>query len=166
MRSAFLLLLLGLSLALPARAQVAARLDDLRLATAVRIALVDDVRTRPLEVEVNARSGSVEFDGEVPAFARRTVAEVAQRVPGVRRVEGLGTLAEPPAGPTVSVPPARPAAPAATPLSAAEPVYHTVQRGDTLFSLARRYETTVEAILALNRQRTAAIQVGQRLRVR
>ena len=46
------------------------------------------------------------------------------------------------------------------------PLYHTVERGDTLFSLARRYDTTVEAIQALNGRQSEGIRVGQRLRVR
>ena len=51
MRIALLILLL---LAPAASAQVSARLADLRLATAVRLALVDDVRTRALDVSVVA----------------------------------------------------------------------------------------------------------------
>jgi LysM repeat protein len=43
---------------------------------------------------------------------------------------------------------------------------HTVQWGDTLFSLARRYGTTVEAIVALNGLADASnIRVGQVLRI-
>ena len=48
----------------------------------------------------------------------------------------------------------------------AGPLYHTVERGDTLFGLARRYDTTVETILALSDERSTTIRVGQRLRVR
>ncbi len=162
MRRLVLVLLLAAPLAVPVRAQVRARLDDLRLATAVRIALVDDVRTRALDVDVTARDGDVAVAGDVPPADRRLVAEVAQRVRGVRRLEGLGTLTEPPATPAVTLSDRR-EAPSRT---ADGPVYHTVQAGDTLFSLARRYETTVEAILALNNRESTAIQVGRRLRVR
>ncbi len=42
-------------------------------------------------------------------------------------------------------------------------VYHTVQRGDTLSSIARRYATTVAAIRAANNLRTDTIYIGQRL---
>jgi LysM repeat protein len=43
---------------------------------------------------------------------------------------------------------------------------HTVQWGDTLFSLARRYNTTVEALAALNGiQNPSAIEVGQVLQI-
>ena len=43
--------------------------------------------------------------------------------------------------------------------------YHTVAKGDTLFSLARRYGTTVQAIRQLNGMSDNKIEVGQRLRV-
>jgi len=43
---------------------------------------------------------------------------------------------------------------------------YTVQWGDTLFSLARRFNTTVEAIVALNGLQDAAlIRVGQVLKI-
>ena len=51
----------------------------------------------------------------------------------------------------------KPAAPAAR--------VHRVRRGDTLFSIARLYRTTVSAIKNWNRLRTDSIQVGQRLRI-
>ena len=40
---------------------------------------------------------------------------------------------------------------------------HRVARGETLFSIARRYGTTVALIKELNSLRTNVIQVGQRL---
>lgn len=40
---------------------------------------------------------------------------------------------------------------------------YTVRRGDTLFSIARRYGTTVRTIMEANRARSEAIRVGQRL---
>ena len=183
MRRAALVLALLTASALPlaaaasaqAGASVEARLADLRLATAVRLALVDDVRTRALDVRVAARDGGVEIVGSVPAPERRTVDEVARSVRGVRVVGGLGDLTSGDrAAPPVRVEPLPPAArparvdrpePVRQPTDAG-PVYHTVQRGDTLFSLARRYDTTVDAILALNGQRAPDIRVGQRLRVR
>ena len=164
---------LSLLLADTTSAQVAARLADLRLATAVRLALVDDARTRALDVSVAARDGGVEVSGDVPASQQPTVTEVARAVRGVRVVGGSGAadLAPPRdrAAPPLRVQPApRPAAEAPTreAPAAGGPLYHTVERGDTLFSLARRYETTVEAILDLNGRDSTAIQVGQRLRVR
>ncbi len=55
-------------------------------------------------------------------------------------------------------------APVSTPAAVAEPEYYTVQRGDTLSSIARRYNTTVEAILRANNiANPNYIYVGQRL---
>jgi membrane-bound lytic murein transglycosylase D len=48
----------------------------------------------------------------------------------------------------------------------AAPVTYRVQPGDTLFSIARRFDTTVEIIKQLNRLRTNTIGVGDRLTVR
>ena len=144
------------ALAPAASAQVTARLADLRLATAVRLALVADARTRPLDLAVTARDGAVAVAGAVPPPDQRAAAEVARRVPGVRSLSGLG------AGDVAAAP---------TPVEARPErdvgaAYHTVERGDTLFSLARRYGTTVEAIRSLNRLPSSGIQIGQRLRVR
>ena len=151
------------------------RLADLRLATAVRLALVDDARTRALDVSVTARDGGVEVAGDVPPLDRQTVAEVARAVPGVRVLGGLGAAGDR-AAPTpirtrprdqtqpTEAPSMQPERPSVQPASGA--VYHTVERGDTLFSLARRYGTSVEAIQALNGRQSDGIRVGQRLRVR
>ncbi len=42
---------------------------------------------------------------------------------------------------------------------------HRVKRGDTLYSLARLYRTTVAAIKDWNRLRSNLIRVGQRLTI-
>ena len=53
------------------------------------------------------------------------------------------------------------------PAEAAGPAVHVVGRGDTLFSLARRYGTTVEVLRRLNGLTgSAGIEIGQRLRLR
>lgn len=46
--------------------------------------------------------------------------------------------------------------------SATNQVY-TVQKGDTLYGIARKYNTTVSAIQSLNNLSTSALSVGQRL---
>ena len=42
---------------------------------------------------------------------------------------------------------------------------HVVNRGDTLFAIARAHGTTVEALLAANNMQGSRIQIGQKLRV-
>ena len=166
-------LLVGLgALAGPARAQ-ADGLADLRLATAVRLALLDDVRTRALDVQVTARRGAVSLEGSLPPTDLVTVREVARRVAGVTAVDGQGAGAsggtERPA--SGRMPDPRPA-PSPRPTTGepsvgdARAVYHVVAQGETLFSLARRYETTVGEVQRLNGMADASIRVGQRLRMR
>ena len=70
--------------------------------------------------------------------------------------------------------PSRPAAPASTayPASrttsepAAKAQVHRVKRGDTLFSIAKRYGVTVDQVRAHNNIRGSAIHVGQRLTIK
>lgn len=42
---------------------------------------------------------------------------------------------------------------------------HTIRRGDTLYSLARRYNTSVDALRKLNNLKNSSLSTGQRLRV-
>jgi membrane-bound lytic murein transglycosylase D len=64
----------------------------------------------------------------------------------------------------VEVPLASNAAPQADEPAQASLVYR-VKRGDTLFSIAKLYRTTVASLMTWNRLRTNAIQVGQRLKI-
>jgi membrane-bound lytic murein transglycosylase D len=74
-------------------------------------------------------------------------------------------IASGPAAPD-AVPASAPARPAPRRVeSAPEKVIHRVRRGDTLFSIAKRYETTVQELKEWNRLRGNAIQIGQRLTI-
>ncbi len=44
-------------------------------------------------------------------------------------------------------------------------IVHTVKKGDTLYSIAREYETTVDEILKLNNLGTTALSIGQTLKI-
>lgn len=59
-----------------------------------------------------------------------------------------------------------PTTPNSAPQPAAAPVYHTVEKGDTLWNISQRYQTTVAAIRQLNNMTNDNIQLGQRLRVK
>lgn len=53
------------------------------------------------------------------------------------------------------------------PRTAAQPVYYTVKRGDTLTRIAKRHGTTVKKLCTLNHiKETKVIRVGQKLRVK
>ena len=74
------------------------------------------------------------------------------------------TAIPPTAVPPTAVPPT--SAPAPTTAPATGETTHTVQRGDTLYSIARRYGTTVEAIAAANGiTNPNLIRVGQKLTI-
>lgn len=47
-----------------------------------------------------------------------------------------------------------------------EPIYYTVKRGDALFSIARKFETTVEQIQKWNQLEGDRVKIGQRLLVK
>jgi membrane-bound lytic murein transglycosylase D len=55
---------------------------------------------------------------------------------------------------------------AAAPSAAAGPLTYRVRRGDTLFRIARQFDTTVAVLKQLNRLRSDTINVGDRLTVR
>jgi len=53
-----------------------------------------------------------------------------------------------------------------TPAPPANQVFHTVAKGDTLWNISRRYNTTVDAIKKLNSLSNNVIRLGQKLRVK
>ena len=61
--------------------------------------------------------------------------------------------------------PATNSQPANKPASGAK--YHTVKQGDTLYAIARKYNTTVDKICKLNKiKETTILQIGRKLRVK
>ncbi len=165
------------------RAQgVTAALDDLRLATAVQLALAANPVTAPAIARVTARAGAVVVAADWhSAEAEARAASVAGAVPGVASIAigdgpalpaaalGAGGAAEPDEAPSPEsevssepepvVEPVRAEAPTTMPAplraepaaSTARPIEtHVVRLGDTLFSIARRYGTTVQELQRLN----------------
>jgi N-acetylmuramoyl-L-alanine amidase len=55
---------------------------------------------------------------------------------------------------------------ASTTPAAASPVTYRVRRGDTLFRIARQFDTTVASLKQMNRLRSDVIGIGDRLTVR
>jgi flagellum-specific peptidoglycan hydrolase FlgJ/LysM repeat protein len=70
-----------------------------------------------------------------------------------------GAQTTPPDAPVVTPPPINP------PPAANQPGYHTVAKGDTLFSLSRKYGITVAKLKSMNGMTNDNIQLGQKLRV-
>lgn len=164
-----------------------ARLRDASLATQVKMQLVQETALRPYTFEVAANGGRVTIAGRVASADMRAQAEqVAGRVSGVREVhnrieapgapppseENLADVEAPPPpteeGAAVEEPatsaPATPSTPEPTPPS--EPSYHTVQSGESLWVIARRYDLSVNQLKQLNNLgANNNLRPGQRLRV-
>ena len=148
--------------------EVTAQGGDVRLVPsptgAVRVAqAVPGVRS--------VNGGAPAADVPPAVVAPRPAPQIRASVPAseARRVEtprasawGTAPRAETPRAETP-----RADAPPGAPAEASDPAVHVVGRGETLFSLARRYGTTVETLRRLNGLAGAAgIEVGQRLRLR
>ncbi len=122
----------------------------------------------------NARTAPVEPPVAATAAIPKTT--VAAALPKARKDSArTKTVVLPaPAGGTRTVSAALPKdmqpTAAATPVAQAAPAgnveYHTVARGETVFSIAKRYSVTVTDLQAWNQLDFAAIRVGQQLRVK
>lgn len=153
---------------------VAQRLEDATTATRVRMRLVEDAELRRFDFETASASGRVVLRGEVQTPAQRErAAELARGVEGVRAVVNEITSVVAPAPPPAASstapapsPATKPAAPAPAASGAAGASYHTVRSGESLWTIARQYDTSVERIQQLNSLRGGALKPGQRLRVR
>lgn len=101
--------------------------------------------------EISSGGGITSADAEPTAPAGTELLPTAAPEPTTVTVETAGTTATPETGPAAA--------------ATGQTVSYTVQRGDTLFSIARRYNTTVEAIRAENNLSSNFIYVGQVLRI-
>ena len=109
--------------------------------------------------------------------AGETLAQIALRygmsVETLRSVNGIGPRQTVPTGYALLVPMQRPSAEAAeslvnavfTTVPAGRTFYHTVSRGDTLYSIAARYGVTAADVKRWNRLSSESVKTGQRLRV-
>ncbi|MCP5537632.1 MAG: N-acetylmuramoyl-L-alanine amidase [Akkermansiaceae bacterium] len=77
----------------------------------------------------------------------------------------VATASRPVAVASAPRPVATPSRPVKKPAPRPVTRYHTVKRGDTLYSLSRRYHTSVSAIQRSNGMRSTTIGIGQRLRL-
>ncbi|HQU49971.1 MAG TPA: transglycosylase SLT domain-containing protein [Casimicrobiaceae bacterium] len=106
-----------------------------------------------------------------------TVSQVAARfdlpAESLRAVNGLGKRTTLPAGHALLVPAQRPSDATVdslvntvfTTVPSGRTFYHTVRRGETLGSIARRYHVTTDDLRRWNGMSQNAVKIGQRLRV-
>lgn len=171
---------------------VAARLRDASLAAQIKMQLVQDAGLRPYDFDVTVEDGRASLAGNVgSADARRQAEQIAGRVKGIRevrnRIEAPGVpaptqaqLAEEAGGEETEpiadasrpepAPPREQSAPSenraqSTAPAPAEPTYHTVRNGESLWVIARQYDLSIDRLKALNDLRSNSLRPGQRLRV-
>ena len=99
--------------------------------------------------------GTLASSNEKPAAAKPAATGVATKA----------AVANPTALPTVQATAAPTTGPAASPTPAGGTRVHTVAQGDTLFGIAQRYKTTVDAIMAANKitDRSHVLHIGDKL---
>ena len=164
---------------------VSGKISDASLAVKVQLALMDTRDLRAHRFDPEAVAGHVILRGHVDTWAQRgRAAEVAARVPGVVSVSNeLTSTEEKPtnlaeaSGLSGSTPGDASEAlsgagngsfgKSASPGGGAEgPVYHTVMRGESLWTISRKYGVSIDRIRAMNGLTSDAVDSGQRLRVR
>jgi LysM repeat protein len=125
--------------------------------------------------------GAQEAPSDEGALATAMIGTAAARATQTAQASGLEMADETPVSPLITptlpsstVPPATEspttipatAVPAPTTAPAAGEITYVVQRGDTLYSIARRYSTTVEAIASANGiANPGLIRAGQTLKI-
>jgi nucleoid-associated protein YgaU len=140
---------------------VAEKLADTSLETKVKRALVRTSALRIFPFRPTVIDGHLILRGDVNTPDQYRMAQrVAGRVDGIDGFTNRLTMGGRP------VTPQRLDADAATEESEDTAVYHTVQSGDTLWDIARKYGASVQQIRNLNDFRSTNLRPGQRIRVR
>ncbi len=135
----------------------------------------DDIKNKHYQAHMNY-GWELLTEGSCDASQAQFRAALQVNPDGREASDALGYVARycPVVGPT-STPTMTPTPPTATPTPTStgtitpqapkEPFEYTVVAGDTLYSLAARYGTTVQAIMQLNGLMNADIRVGQKLMI-
>lgn len=143
------------------------RVEDAMMEARVLLALADDAQLGYYPFSVEVREGHAFVGGEVASAAHH--ARVEQVVRGVSGIRGVTNEVAAPQAVAADQPAVEDeGAPddVAPEESSASAVYHTVQSGESLWTIARQHGTSVEAIQRLNNMSAASLRPGQRLRVR
>ena len=119
------------------------------VARKLRVARVDLAEANNLSVRSRVRPGQELIIPRAPATLLATRTErPAPTVVASRSISGTGSV------------------PASTARETSGPITYRVKRGDTLSSIARLFDTTVETLKRLNQLRGSRIAIGDRLTVR
>jgi membrane-bound lytic murein transglycosylase D len=135
----------------------------LAVAKKLGVTRTDLAEANYLKTNAKLQTGQKLIVPKAPALqlARRETA-----APAVADASDLGPSASPVAKDSADAAPAPPQTASAATDKQKSPVTHRVQSGETLFSIARLYRTTVASLKELNALRTNTIRTGQRLTVR
>lgn len=148
---------------------LAEKLEDARVETRVKQALVQQRSLRVFPLQPAVTDGRVTLRGDVNTRDQYDeAARTARRVEGVTAVQNDLTVGGEPVTPEASANEEEAAAEGRTnqeTVSAAG-VYHTVQTGESLWTIAQQYGTSIQRLRALNDLRSDGLQPGQRIRVR
>jgi len=137
---------------------LAQKLDDARLETRVKQALAGEEALRVFDVSPVAEGTHVVLRGDVNTPDQYETAEqAARRVVGVDSVTNELTMEGHPVTDERLD---------AAKADSGEAVYHTVRRGESLWRIARQYNTTVQRLRGLNGLPSGRLRPGQRIRVR
>ena len=134
------------------------RLNDATVATQIQRALIRQSALRVFDFTPEVSGRTVTLQGDVNTKAQwRLVGETAERVAQDREVVNAVTVGGRPADEVEEV---------AEEDTASTAVYHTVQRGESLWIIAREYGASVQRLRSLNDMGAGGLQVGERIRVR
>lgn len=142
---------------------------------ASKVKPVDPLGNKPIvNVPDEDDDGEIDFEGEI-SLPEKEPEEVKAPPPATGRPPSAPPKPEKPATTPTPAPDKEPVkadegfgeekpipAPAPTPPAV---IYHTVEKGDTLYNISRRYNVTVEGLKQLNGLSSNTISIGQRLRV-
>lgn len=137
---------------------VAQRLADASVEARIKQALVRERSLRVFDFFPEVVRGRVVLRGDVHTREQHRQAE---RI--VESLEGVETVAN---QITVEGHPVSAADDGSAPVPSSDAEYYTVQRGDTLWDIAREYDVPIPQIKALNPYSASPPRPGERLRVR
>lgn len=140
------------------------RLDDASVEAAVTQRLLRESRLRVFDFDPEVVNGHLLLRGDVNTEKQaRRAEQLAAQVSGVTAIHndvlirGAYTLAE--------ADEKRASAPELQDDSRSN-VYHTVRSGESLWTIAKKYQASVDRLKSLNDLRSGTLRPGQRLRVR
>lgn len=144
---------------------VAQHLNDASVEARIKRALVDERSLRLFDFQPEVVNGHARIQGNVNSLEQYRRAErVTREVEGVEAVTNELTVNGEPVSDDGSTTAKAEASSGSD--RKASGVYYTVKRGDTLWEIAREYETSVRQIRSLNDLHSSSLSPGTRIRIR